>query len=120
MIVRSARTTVPPTSDGSNTIPEAPIEQKATGDSVAAGQPLLIMTLLPDGGIGLGSGGVGNVTVCGSCTSPPPMVAPPVSVAALTPPALHEPTPVRGVDSVPLIVVVLPRPSRLPFVPTLP
>ena len=41
-------------------------------------------------------------------------------VVPLTLPELQVPTPVRGVDSVPLIVVVLPISLRLPLVPTLP
>src|SRR5688572_8139342 len=120
MMLTSLRTTVPPTRDGSRTIPEGPNEQYGTGTRVAGGHAPLSMTLLPHAGIGLGRGGVGNVTVCGSCTRPPVMLAPPLNVAALTPPVLQLPTPVRGVDSVPLMAVVAPTPSRLPLVPTLP
>ena len=41
-------------------------------------------------------------------------------VNAVTLLAVHEPTPVRGVDSVPLMVVGVPESARLPLVPTSP
>ena len=87
-----------------------------------AGQPPLKF-MFPVGGIGFGSGGVGNGTACGSSTSPPSTVAPPAIVSALTLPPLpppQAPTPVRGVDRVPWIAVVAPISFMFPLVPTFP
>src|SRR6186713_2599518 len=53
------------------------------------------------GGGGTMAGGVGKVSACGRCTRPPSIEAPSVEVNAVTFPALHAPTPVRGDDSVP-------------------
>src|SRR4029453_2959458 len=53
------------------------------------------------GGAGTMAGGVGKVSACGRCTSPPSNEAPSVEVKAVPFPALQAPTPVRGDDSVP-------------------
>src|SRR5205814_959446 len=71
------------------------------------------------GGRGLGSAGVGYAIACGSWTMPSVTVAT-FPVNAVTEPFLQLPTPVRGVDSVPLICVCPPDRDRLPLEPTLP
>ena len=81
---------------------------------------LLSMPTEVVGGIGDGGGGVSYSTTCGSSTRPSLTVALPVTVNAVTLLVVHEPTPVRGVDSVPLIIVGLPCTCRLPLVPTSP
>ena len=76
-----------------------------------------------------------SVTACGSCTTPPGWTLPPTGghgddgsghtaalpllLSASTLPALHAPTPTRGLDSVPRIFA-LPLSPRLPLVPTFP
>ncbi len=57
---------------------------------------------------------------CDSCVTPPATVAPPLWVSDVTLLAVQAPTPFRGVDSEPLIVVLTPTSVRFPFVPTLP
>src|SRR6187455_1451318 len=84
-----------------------------------AGHPPEELKVMFDVG-GFGSGGVGSVIGCGSWTRPSSTVAKPEIVAAVTLAAVQLPTPAFGVESVPLITVVLPLPSRLPLVPTLP
>src|SRR5262245_7857440 len=87
--------------------------------STSAGQPVFLLNeVLPVGGCGLGSGGVVNVTACGSCTKPRCGALP--AVAAVTLLAVQAPTPERGVERVPQIVVGLPTSARLPFDPTSP
>src|SRR3954464_5924056 len=70
------------------------------------------------GGSGLGTAGVGNGTFCGSSIRPSSTLALPLTVNAVTLFAVHAPTPERGVDSEPWIVVGLPISARLPLVPT--
>src|SRR5579862_6674138 len=71
------------------------------------------------GAVGLGADGVGGNQVDASCTSPPVTVALPLCVRASPamppPPLLQLPTPVRGVYSLPLMVVP-PLSVRLPLV----
>src|SRR5688572_6003437 len=85
------------------------------------GHPEVLLKPVADvGGSGLGVSGVGKATFCGSSTSPSSTLAPPASVSAVTLPLVQAPTPDRGVDSDPLIVVVFPASVTLPLVPTLP
>ena len=72
---------------------------------------LLFMPTAVVGGIGYGGGGVSYSTTCGSSTRPSLTVALPVTVNAVTLLVVHEPTPVRGVDSVPWMVVGVPEPN---------
>src|SRR6185503_3755226 len=83
-----------------------------------AGHPPELKVMFDVGGVIFG--GVGSVIGCGSWTRFSVTVAKPEIVAAVTLFAVQLPTPDFGVESVPLIVVVLPLPSRLPLVPTLP
>ena len=56
----------------------------------------------------------------GNSTNPPVTVALPLTESAVIVLDEHEPTPARGVDKLPLIVVFDLLSVRFPFVPTLP